>query len=1390
MEFRPSLDNGNKPDIPRFPPPAPGYVPSHLPFLVVGMGASAGGIDALLRFFEVLPNDSGMAFVIVLHLSPEHESSLPQLLQSRTGMPVTQVTKTMLVEPNHIYVIAPSKDLLMTGDCLQAVSSARPHGRRTAIDVFFRTLAEVHREKAVGIILSGADSDGAVGITRIKETGGIVMAQRPEDAEYDAMPRSAIQTGMIDIVLPAAEMPRTLLELASNASLKPPAASEAEQQQDAGAASRMREGREDDATVRQIMDLLLAQTGHDFRHYRRIAKLQRIERRMQLTSLPDMAGYLEYLLHHPEETSALLADMFVSVSSFFRDSEAYAELERQVIPEIFRQAGDAEPIRAWSAGCASGEEVYSIAMLLAEQNEQLDWPHPLQLFASDINQAALEIARRGCYPQSIATDVPPARLREHFIADEHRYCVKTELRKSVVFAVHDILRDPPFAKMHLIACRNLLMYMDEQTRKRMLQVFHHALRPGAYLMLGSSDAVDAAPGLFTTVDARHGIYQATQVARALVHAAPAAHRPPDPRRTGGRRIERRRMSAQDLHGRILQEASPPSVLVDQRGDVIYASEEAGRFLHFSGGELSRNILDMAHPDLKPDLRVALLQASRSRQPAETRQIPMRRDDQECLVRILLRPARDQAVAPGACLLVFLEQEPEQRVEQPGQQPADMQAVVSRLEDELQGTREQLQTLVEQYETALEDAGAANEEMQVINEELRSATEQLETSREELQSINEELVTVNEELKLKVEETAQVNDDLQNFVAATDIVTIFIDRGMHIRRYSKPSGRLFNLMPSDVGRSLLDITHRMEYPLMAADIAQVFSTLQTVEREVRGMDGKWYIARLLPYRTAEDRIDGLVLTFIDISKRKAAEENLRLGEERMRLIAASTRDYAIVTLDLEGLVTSWNSGAEQLYGYTEKEITGRSAALLFTPEDLAQDAFGNELRTAREHGRAEDERWHLRRDGTRVFCSGITSPLTADEAGRSPLRGYVKIARDITGSKWVQDEQQARLDWEKQERIRAEEAARLRDEFFAVLSHELKQPLNLIQLTAEMLARLPEASKMPAIGRSASTIKRMVEGQARIIDDLMDLSRLHTGKLTLARTQVSLSETVSHVVGLMRAEAKQKDISLSFEPAPNELIVHGDVVRLEQIVWNLLSNALKFTPAGGQVWVRLSGEDTLCHIEVADTGKGIAPEFLPVIFEMFRQADSGTARQYGGMGIGLALVRELVKSHGGRVEAHSEGEGRGARFHVFLPMALSRLAPAAPRKAGVEALKGKRVLLVDDAVDVLESLAALLHMEGAEVNIASSGADALRLAETDAQPYDLIISDVGMPGMDGYTLLAELRKRYTTASTPAIALSGFTRPADVQHALDAGFETHVRKPVTFDDFITTAGRVTK
>jgi two-component system CheB/CheR fusion protein len=1352
---------------------------------VVGIGASAGGIQALLRLFEQMPADSGMAFVIVLHLSPKYESRADEVLQRVTSMPVMQVREPIHIEKNSVYLISPSNDLSMFDGYLRVTPAERASGRPVAIDRFFRSLANAHGVRAVSVILSGTGSDGTAGIGRIKECGGIALAQSPDDAEYGEMPQNAIATGLIDMSLPVVDLPQKLIELWSNARViqlpvvegEPPIAMAPPSESALATA---------ESALQEILKTLRVHTGHDFRHYKRATVLRRIERRLQVNALPDLPSYLLFLERNPDENKALLRDMLIGVTNFFRDREAFEALEREVVPSIFEGTNEDEQVRAWVAGCSTGEEAYSLAMLLCERLADENHQPGIQVFATDIDERAIESARTGRYLESILTDVPPSRLRQFFTHTRGVYVVSKALREKVLFAAHNILRDPPFSQLDLVTCRNLLIYLDRDVQRQVLETFHFALRPGGYLFLGSSESAEIAGDLFAPIDKKNRIYRAkaathrTRVTPQLMPAGKTSHvahvdiARPLPRPAS--------FSFAPLHRRVIEHFSPPSILVDRDAEILHMSEHVGRFLRYVGGEPSHNLLTVVNPDLRLELRTALYQALQHGKSVEVKRVRFSRGDALSYVSLSVHPFHDEA-AGGDVVAVFFNESDEADPESSPDVNLDAgpNRVVSHLETELIRTKELLQSNVEQSNLSTQELKASNEELQAINEEMRSATEELETSKEELQSVNEELVTVNAELQTKVEDEARANDDLQNLIVSSGIATIFVDRAMRIKRFTAPAVNIFNLIDTDVGRPLLDLRHRLNYPELAQDAAAAFDALRLTEREVSTTDGEWFIVRLLPYRTLDDRIEGAVLTLIDITARRRAEDVARAGEERLKFAALTTNDYAIIVQDLDGLIVSWNRGAQKVFGYEEADAIGQPIDLIFSADDREHGVPLDERQKAGSEGRAEDERWHVRKDGRRIYCSGVVTAI--DTEG---FRGYAKIARDLTDRKSAESRQADRLELERRVRARAVSANRHKNEFFAVLSHELKNPLNLIHVKAEMLTRAPELRDIPLVRDATGVILRAVVGQAKIIDDLLDLSRARTGKLALHLVSVDVSAIVHTVIDASASDAAASGIALSVSEVDTPAQIQADPVRLEQIFWNIIRNALKFTPSGGRVDVTMFPSDGFVCVQVKDTGEGIAPDFLPRVFDMFSQGQTGAAREHGGLGIGLSLVKQLVEMHGGRIHAESDGVGRGATFCVRLPE-IATLLPAEHAGLEVDAsvLKGLRVLLVDDSADALDAFRTLLEMEGAKVRAELSGKAALAAA-AEAR-FDLILSDVGMPGMSGYELIAELRKLSGTATTPAIALTGFGREKDVAEALQAGFDAHVGKPVSLAALLAAIGK---
>jgi two-component system CheB/CheR fusion protein len=983
---------------------------------MVGLGGSAGSIQALTKFFKAMPANSGMVFVVIMHLSPTRESTIADLLGRSTSMPVVQAEDGRKVEPDHVYVIPPGKFLATVNGHLRLFRLESERGKRVAVDLFFRSLADTHGPHAMAVVLSGADGDGALGVKRVKERGGLTIAQDPDEAEHAGMPRASINTGMVDWVLSVAEIPKRLLEYRDHEErLRLPP-----EEGPPPALPQPTPG-DSEAALRDVLVFLRMRTGRDFSYYKRATILRRIARRMQVNSVEDLPAYLAYLRTHPGESGALLQDLLISVTNLFRDRDAFLAL-KQRIPQLFKDKTQTDTVRVWVPACATGDEAYCMAMLLLEHAQHVEGPPALQVFACDLDGAAIQLARAGHYPDVIATDVSEERLQRFFVKDHHGYQVRRELREMVLFATHDLLKDPPFSRMDLISCRNLLIYLAREAQEWAFNTFHFALKPGGLLFLGASEAVDDSSVLFKVLDKKHRIYVHQPAARTgfpiptgptslLPQPLPGVHGkqftleslPQTPDKFAGK-LKLDRAGLADLHFRLLESIAPPSVIVNADHEVMHLSEHAGAFLKLSGGEPTANLLRLVHPMLRVELRAALFRAAESQAPVDCIDVPLEVDGQTTSVTIHVAPAQD--VTPGYLLVVF-EHEDRSTASPAAQttRATPNEPVVQHLERELEQVKRRLRDTVAQYETSTEELKASNEDLQAMNEELRSATEELETGREELQSINEELTTVNQEMKIKVDELACANSDLQNLMASTSIATVFLDRDQTITRFTPSAAGLFNLIPGDVGRPLAHLRHRLDYPELLGDAKKVLQTLVPVEREVRG-GGQWFFARLQPYRTSEDHIAGSVLTLVDITERNRATEALRESEERLRLLIESAKDHAILTTDHDRRINSWNNGAEAMCGYAATEIIGQPVDVLFTPEDQAKSEPERAIRLAREEGRAATERWHTRKNGTLFYGSGSVMPLL-DNAG--VLRGFVNIIRDLTEHKRTQEALREHMD---------------------------------------------------------------------------------------------------------------------------------------------------------------------------------------------------------------------------------------------------------------------------------------------------------------------------------------------------------------------------------------------
>ncbi len=838
--------------------------------VIVAIGASAGGVAALQSFFSALPEHTGAAFVVVVHLDPQHRSELPSILATKTPMPVIQVAGRERLQADHVYVIPPDRRLQMIDHEISAFAFDEPRGQRAAIDLFFRSLADQLGE-GFAVILSGAGSDGALGVRAVKESGGIILVQDPDEAEYASMPRSAIATGVADFVMPVRGLARQLFELVHGKSSAPVAEI----------------GNVDEDVLRSILSHLRARTGHDFSKYKRSTVLRRLARRMQVTRSADLKAYDRVLRDSADEAQALLGDLLISVTTFFRDGEAFEALAKNVLPALFKDRKPDETIRVWVSGCATGEEAYTFAMLLLEEAARHPDRPSIQVFGSDLDARALALGREGRYPLAIEADVSEERLRRFFTREGDHYRVRQELRDMVLFAVHDLLKDPPFSHVDLISCRNLLIYLDRDLQEQVCSTFHYALNPGGSVFLGSSESFDNPPGLFRCIDRTARIYQST--------AAPGDKPPLLPRLLGQVRVREPvaalprtvsptvALGEAAMHRRAIEQIAPPSMLVDEAHRLIHLSEHAGRFLLPSGGPLTGDAVDLVRSELRFELRSALNRVFELHQGALSLPILVRFNGAPHRVHLLVKPVQDDGGSEvHNAIVIFIEGEAvdESLLKVDSQASAE---TVRRLTQELELMQARLRTVREESDTANQELRAANEELQSINEEYRSTSEELETSKEELQSINEELQTVNAELKLKLDTISRSHSDLQNLIAATDIGTLFLDSSLRIKRFTDRVTDLFSITQTDEGRPITDFAHRLEYEGLVKDARTVLADLTPLRREIRSREGRWYEMRLRPYRTGDDKIDGVVIMFVDISERHHAEAEVLAGEGRERLL---------------------------------------------------------------------------------------------------------------------------------------------------------------------------------------------------------------------------------------------------------------------------------------------------------------------------------------------------------------------------------------------------------------------------------------------------------------------------------------------------------------------------
>jgi two-component system CheB/CheR fusion protein len=891
------------------------------PFPIVGIGASAGGLEALELFLGNVPESSGMAYVVIQHLDPTQKGMLPELLQRITRMKVFQVKDRMRIKPDCVYVIPPNTSMSILKGVLHLFEPIESRGLRLPVDFFMRSLADDQHEMAVGVILSGMGSDGSIGLRSIKENNGIVVVQEPELAKYDSMPRSAIESVVVDLIAPPDLLPKMIKDFLKRIPI---------------VKSGLVTDIKDKSSLEKIIILLRTNTGNDFSLYKKNTVYRRIERRMTVHKIDKISEYVHFLQENPKESNILFKELMIGVTNFFRDAPVWEKLKVTILPKIISNLQEGTILRAWVPGCSTGEEAYSLAMIFKETIEKIN-PHngiTLQIFATDLDNEAIETARKALFPLNIAADVSQARLTRFFNKADDGYRVNTEIREMVVFANHNIIMHPPFTKIDILSCRNLLIYMDTELQKKILGLFYYSINSEGYMILGSAETLGTQSPLFVAEDSKLKIFK-----RAVTTIIPELFDFPSSfsrsrsasteKNNPARPIQNIQSLADQL---LLQRFSPAGVLVNENGDIIYISGRTGKYLEPAVGKANMNIFAMLREGLGNEFPVAFRKAVMKKESVVMHNVRVGSNGSTLTLNVTIQWIDKPDLLSGNLMIIFSEVTDHPDISHRTTRGKKIHTSLKQieLENELQQTREEMQSTLEEMQTSQEELKSTNEELQSTNEELQSTNEELTTSKEEMQSLNEELQTVNAELQSKVEDFSRVNNDMKNLLNSTDIATLFLDKDLNIRRYTNQATKIFKLIKSDIGRPFTDLVSDLTYPELADDAMEVLRTLIFIQKQIPAKEERWFLIRIMPYRTFDDRIDGLVITFINLSDLKQVELKLHETEQMNRLLINSS-SLAILKLSHDGKIHEFNPEAERFFGKANKDVLNQDFIKMFIPE---------------------------------------------------------------------------------------------------------------------------------------------------------------------------------------------------------------------------------------------------------------------------------------------------------------------------------------------------------------------------------------------------------------------------------------------------------------------------
>ena len=1323
--------------------------------IVVGIGASAGGLEALELVFDQMPVNGGMAFVIVQHLSPNFKSLMVELLGRHTKMAIHRVEDSMVVEPDSLYLIPPKQDMVIENGKLLLTEREPTRSLALPIDHFFQSLAADKGSNSVAIVLSGTGSDGSRGIQHIHEVGGLVISQQPQGAKFDGMPKNAIESGYVDVVANPSQIAMLLQEYSvhrDRATLR----------------SEMLPLNE--SAMARIFRAIQQRHRIDFSQYRPTTVGRRIERRIDMdSSINSINQYADLLEHDTIELDQLHSDLLIGVTNFFRDSSPFESLKKNALEQMLIQHPVEEEFRVWVAACASGEEAYSIAILIDECLRDNPKKLEVRVFATDVDQAAINHATTGIYSKDMLQGVSAARLARHFIEVEGGYQILPDIRRMVVFAPHNLVNDPPFTRLSLVTCRNFLIYLMPKAQAKVISHFHFGLKKGGYLLLGSSESPGDLTSEFRPVDAHNRLYEKTTDVRlrdpkfteSLVQASSSVNRflP----MVSSTRLRSKESVLALSNEEVLSNLVPPGIVVDHMGRVLQVFRNAGRYLRVNDGLLSSNLMDMVDEDLRLALGGAIQRATKSFEPVCYERLQIKSaDGQDSQVKLVVTPLPKNDT-PKKFVITFDQLRDDRSKDEDSEQTRsiDLDEVsrkhVDDLEQELKHNREILHATTEEMETS-------NEELQATNEELVASNEELQSANEELHSVNEELFTVNAEYQRKISELTVLTHDFDNLLESTEIHTLFLDTSLRIRKFTPQIADVLHLVPHDVGRRIDAFVHNINAKDLRKKLLTVLDSGEPWEEAIEAGGDTEFLMRLLPYRAGAEN-SGVVLTLVDISTLVAAQREATQERERFQRAIEANRDGTWDWPDLTKQDMWWSPSCYLILGYEPGEFPAMHSEWMrrIHPDDRTKiessSIPGNEKCYVEMH-RNFDYRMMHKSGEYRWYCHRAI--IDFDQSGKA-----IRMTGTIAD---IQDR--------KNSEVIAHEGIRLRDNFLSMLSHELRNPMGAVMNALTNLNGDFDDSNGET-PMELAVIRRQTLQMARLLDDLLDVARFGRDKIEFRKEIVDVCGLVDSVIESVDYQLEAKNQILKTSVCEGPLNVIGDPSRISQSQTNLIVNASKFSDPAQEISYSIQRENDEAVITVTDRGAGIAPHLLESVFGLFVQSDDTLQQSTGGMGVGLSLTQKIIDAHNGKVTAQSKGKGHGSTFQIRLPLTTLTHEKREPTKSqGLDRSLTCKIMLVEDNMDAREMMGKTFQRRGFVVLAVGDGKTAIEKFP-DFDPV-VVVVDIGLPGISGYEVAKTVRQNPLWDNVMLVALTGFGQKEDREAIFAAGFDHHIVKPLIFDN----------